>query len=132
MQHFLQRCAQQGFSEVSHDATLCATVAEVELDPTSATVACNIARKVAPCVWAFTLLSTLVTCTVGVYSYPGQLTSYSPLNLYLMATNFNLKVANLYLAASGQMSKRVLSHCLRHRTYNFAMSQNYRQPYKKA
>jgi len=38
------------FWGVTYVATLHATVAEVELDPTSATIACNIARKVAPCV----------------------------------------------------------------------------------
>jgi len=48
----MQRCAQQEFFRVSHDATLRATVAEVELDPTSAIVARNVARKVASCVRA--------------------------------------------------------------------------------
>ena len=42
------------FSGVSHDAICCArNVAIVELDSTSATVACNVARKVAQCVPAF-------------------------------------------------------------------------------
>jgi len=45
MQLFLQRCTQQGFFGVSYDATLPAMVAEVELDPTSATVVRNVARK---------------------------------------------------------------------------------------
>ena len=45
MQLFLQCCAKQEFFGVPHDAMLCATVAEVELDPTSATVVLNIARE---------------------------------------------------------------------------------------
>jgi len=49
MQPFFQRCVQQVFFGVLHDAALRAMVAEVELDPTSATVARNIAKKVAPC-----------------------------------------------------------------------------------
>ena len=54
MQLFLQRCAQKELFGVSHDATLRATVAaEVELDPTSATVARNVVRKVVSCVRAF-------------------------------------------------------------------------------
>jgi len=53
MQLPLQHCAQQDFFGVSHDATLRATVAEVEIDPTSATVARNVAIKVASCVRAF-------------------------------------------------------------------------------
>ena len=33
-------------------------VAKVELDPSSATVERNVARKVSPCIWAFSLLSS--------------------------------------------------------------------------
>jgi len=40
---------------MSHDTTLRATVAEVELDPTS-TVARNVARKVATCVRTLTFI----------------------------------------------------------------------------
>ena len=46
------------FFGVSHDATLRATVAEGELDPTSAAVARNVARKVASCVRAFRVFRT--------------------------------------------------------------------------
>ena len=44
---YSQTHARNSFFGVSHDATLLATVAEVELDPTSATAARNVARKVA-------------------------------------------------------------------------------------
>ena len=40
---------------MTHNATLRAAVAEVELDPTSAAVACNVARKVAPSVRALSV-----------------------------------------------------------------------------
>jgi len=48
---------------VSQDATLRATVAEVELDPTSETVARNVARKVAPCVRALIVVVVVLSIT---------------------------------------------------------------------
>jgi len=86
MQLFLQRCAQQKFFGVSHDATLRGTVVEVELDPTSAIVARHVARKVAPCVQAFSVTqyninkvqyNKLYLERKDVY-YPHSYLTYSP------------------------------------------------------
>ena len=64
---FSQRCAQQ---ESHDDVTLRATVAEVELDPTS--VVRNVARKVASCVRADAQTVTIVAINVEI----GFLTLY--------------------------------------------------------
>ena len=53
-------------SRPTHDATLRAMVADVELDPTSATVACNVSRKVASCFEA-SMISLLTFFSLLLY-----------------------------------------------------------------
>ena len=75
------------FLGVSHDATLQATVAEVELDPTSATVACNIARKVASCVEALITSSPPPQADIDLNNYHNHRNSEST----VPTTAFNAK-----------------------------------------